>query len=279
MAASEVADSRYRMVRTVRNYYRAAGRGLVFAVLFLGLSGAPRLHAQVVAGERAENEAPTRKRDISTLGETDGLSSLIHIVRQFDFDERKLGNFEDVPAHWTRLRGDGLPSFSRGEFDESLGAAAPPSFRLNLQTGNVAYEYQNNDLVVVPHSDYRVSARVRPRDLKYSVAFVTAYFLNRFGERIPGSQRTSNLIAGGGRGASDWQRAELLIPGEFADAHQMRIQLWILQNDAWKEPNPRQIDPIAREDAHATPACCAAAPRPACRTTCPAKLPPVPAAG
>ena len=73
----------------------------------------------------------------------------------FDFDERALGNYDDTPMYWEQLRGDGFPAlYAKGRFDDQVGRDAAPSFRLDIATGNVAYEYRNLDLTVVPESDY-----------------------------------------------------------------------------------------------------------------------------
>ena len=170
------------------------------------------------------------------------------LVKRFDFDERKLGNFEDTPMHWRRLEGEGLPFFARGGFDEQVGHDAPPSLRLDIATGNVALEYDHYDLTIIPYADYFIEAEVRTEGLKHSRAFLAAYFVDRFGQRIPGSDRVSQLA--GGAAASDWRRIELSLPGEFPDAYALRLQCWILHEYVWNAPAPDDVDPIVRQDTH-----------------------------
>lgn len=214
------------------------------ALLGVGLT-APTAPAQL--GDTALDEQDERLR-IGTAG-----AELYTRVRLFDFDERKLGNFEETPMHWVQLRGDGLPTlYAKGSFDEEVGHTAAPSFRLDIATGNVAYEYRNLDLTVVHQSDYFVVAYVRPAGLRFAAAFVAAYFVDRFGERIEGSQRISNLVRATGRDPEPWQRVQIDLPGEFPLAHALRLQLWILQDYVWRKPDPRDVDPIIRRDVHAT---------------------------
>jgi len=172
-------------------------------------------------------------------------------VKHFDFNERERGNYEETPMHWVQLRGPGLPIlYARGRFDD-VGHDAPPSFRLDIQTGNVAYEYQHLDLTVIPESDYFVVGYIRAAGLEFSHAFVAAYFVDRFGERIAGSERISDLVCATGDEPEPWQRVEIAMPGEFPTAHALRLQFWILQAYTWREADPRAVDPIVRRDVYA----------------------------
>ncbi len=174
-------------------------------------------------------------------------------VKHFDFDERKLGNYEDTPMHWIQQRGDGLPAlYARGQLDDELGRTAAPSFRLDIATGNVGYEYRHLDLTVVPESDYSLVGYIRADKLKFAGAFVAAYFSDRFGEPIAGSHRVSPIVRATGRDPEPWQRVTVDLPGESPLAYTLRLQFWILQDSAWRGPDPRQIDPIERRDVYAS---------------------------
>ncbi len=174
-------------------------------------------------------------------------------VAHFDFDERKRGNYEDIPLYWVQLDGPGLPTLiSRGRFDDRIGHDAPPSFRLDIETHNVAYEYRHLDLTVVPHADYVVTGYVRVEGLRYASAFVGAYFVDRFGELIPHSQRVSRRFKATGAQDEPWRRFEIRLPGEFPAAYALRLQLWVLQDHTWRLPDPDEIDPILRRDVYGT---------------------------
>lgn len=175
---------------------------------------------------------------------------LYRLIKRFDFDERKLGNYESSPMHWERLTGVGLPPFARGEFDETTGHDAPPSFKLSIATGNVAYEYRESDLPIVPESDYLVVGFCRTQGLKRAAAMVMAEVVDEFGDPIHRSQAVSNLIRSGA-GTSDWQRFELRISTDDPRALALHLQLWVLQDSAWQEPDPETPDPIIRDDVRA----------------------------
>ena len=36
------------------------------------------------------------------------------VLRTFDFEERRLGNAEDLPMNWTKVEGPGLPHYVNG---------------------------------------------------------------------------------------------------------------------------------------------------------------------
>ncbi|MBU0638214.1 MAG: hypothetical protein KKB50_05055 [Planctomycetes bacterium] len=208
---------------------------------------------------------PKEEESERTPGPPSRLPSFCRLYKHFDFDERPLGNYEDTPMYWDRLRGAGLPAYNRGRFDEQLGHDAAPSFYLNLSYGNVAYEYRGPDLHVVPASDYMVVGRIRPDGLQHARAFLAAYLVNSLGEPIAGSQRVSNLVQGSlsARSRSDvllpgpaprntaepWQEVEIHLPGDVAEAYAVRVQVWILQAYVWGDPTAsNEADPVVRQD-------------------------------
>lgn len=213
-------------------------RAVALAISLLGL-----------AAVAAAQELPARPGASPDQPARDG--ELYRLVKRFDFDERKLGNYEDVPMHWERLSGAGLPAFSNGRFDEKIGHAAAPSFVLRLETGNVAYEYSESDMIATSDSDYLVSGYIRAENLRYARAFIGAYLVDQFGQRIPGSERISQLVESTSGREQPWQRVSLEIPGEFPSARSLRLQFWILQTAAWRTPDRSEVDPIIREDIQA----------------------------
>lgn len=220
---------------------RAAAFAPTFAAAFVAALFAPIAGGQLAYEPAASDEG----------GETESQPGFYRQVARFDFDERPRGNYEDTPMYWVQLEGPGLPTlFARGGFDNSIGHGTPPSFRLDIQTRNVVYEYQHLDLTIVPHSDYLVTAYVRAEGLKYASAFVAAYFVDRFGEFIPGSQRISERIKATGEDPEPWQRVEMRLAGEFPTAYALRLQTWILQDHTWRERDPREVDPITRQDVY-----------------------------
>src|SRR5207248_2743908 len=52
------------------------------------------------------------------------------VVKSFDFDESRLGNFELTPMNWSRHVGEGFPRYLQARFDRAVGHTAAPSLRL-----------------------------------------------------------------------------------------------------------------------------------------------------
>lgn len=196
--------------------------------------------AQVHAGPAAAQASP----------EMSAPTDIYRLVKLFDFNERPQGNFEETPMHWQKLRGRGLPSYAKGVFDDQIGAQAPPSFRLMGQTANVGYEYQAMDVPALANTDYFIVAQIRTAHATHSRAFVAAFFIDRFGERVAGSERVSALVESADAG-EEWRRVQIDLPGQFPGAYALRLQLWLAQNMAWSDPRPGAVDPIARRDVNA----------------------------
>jgi hypothetical protein len=187
-------------------------------------------------------------------GETSSAApNLYRLVKRFDFDERRLGNYEDTPMYWRRLAGPGLPAFNRGRFDYQAGAAAPPSFRLDIVGGgHVCYEYQQRDLAAVAGSDYVVTVSIRPEGLRAARAFMAAFFVDRFDDEIPGSRRVSDLVSATGRSPEPWQLVRVDLPGDHPDAYAVRVQLWVLQAYSWRGVDRDDPDPLIVQDVQAS---------------------------
>jgi hypothetical protein len=178
-------------------------------------------------------------------------ASVFRKLKVFDFDERPLGNFEDTPMFWQRFEGPGLPFYSRGQFDDGVGHAAPPSFHFELQGGNIGYEYGYTDLVIFPDSDYLLEGYVRVDELNHAAALVVCYLVDRHGERVEGSTRVSRRVNSDTGPDGEWQRVVITLPGDFPDARALRVQLWVLQDYVWFDPDGPRVDPIIRQDVRA----------------------------
>ncbi len=171
------------------------------------------------------------------------------IVAHFDFDEQSLGNDGSVPRAWRPIRTDGFPAYLEGRFDESLGRSAPPSFRLDLDGGSVAYQYEGRDIGVRSNSDYLVVAWVRTQGLETARAYITACFLDRKGQKLAGTELRSSLA--GGSADDDWQALAIGLHDPPENARYIGITLWLTQQEIWdSRPFPPHF--IHREDIQAT---------------------------
>ncbi|MGD8451101.1 MAG: hypothetical protein PVJ57_04730 [Phycisphaerae bacterium] len=181
-------------------------------------------------------------------------AGLFQVVKCFDFDERPLGNYEEVPMYWERLVGDGFPRYTSGRFDDQDGHDAPPSFVFEVNGGSVAYEYRDADLPVVLGADYLVVGYIRARSLHYAQAFVHACLVDATGGHVGGSDRVTRLVTSDGSAGGDepWQRVELTISGDYPTATALRLGLYVLQGELWNPPSPAHLDPIIRQEVDAT---------------------------
>ncbi|HOQ86186.1 MAG TPA: hypothetical protein PLQ89_10735, partial [Phycisphaerae bacterium] len=165
------------------------------------------------------------------------------IIKHFDFDERPLNNLGTVPLYWRPWRADGFPLYLEGAFDTNEGHHSPPSFRLDLDGGSIAYQYEGNDIAVRANSDYLVVAWVKTAGVKHARAYMTAYFLDRKGNRIPGTEQTTELAGGTGE-TTGWEPIQVGLTGNVPDARYMGLSVWLVQPRVWdpRPPGPRAIE-------------------------------------
>lgn len=124
--------------------------------------------------------------------------SLARIVRSFDFDERKFGNYDSMPMNWRQIVEPGYPRFLEPRIDESTGHDAPPSFHLALQGGNLGAVYVGREIPIDPRCTYRVVGWVRPRGLNHAGAFISAHYLAEDGSILPNTERRSDVVRDNG---------------------------------------------------------------------------------
>ncbi len=196
------------------------------------------------AGETAVATVPPKSRStvrVRTEAEAAEVARR-RVVKVFDFDERRLGNLEPIPMHWFRRREPGYPLYTEGRFDPDQGQPSP-SFWLGASGGNVAFDYRGRDVPVKANSDYRITARIRSKDLLHARAALGAHFLNRAGQRIPGSEVQSPTV-GGPTAEPVWQTVMLELPGKFPGARYIGLTVTIEQSrtQSQQEKRPGQIE-------------------------------------
>lgn len=172
------------------------------------------------------------------------------LVRVFDFDEKPLGNFEPIPMQWTRHYEWGFPQHLEATFDADVGHRAPPSFRMKLNGGSIAFHYRARTIEIIPTSDYVVLAYVRTEGLRRARAFLSAAMMDRTGSLIEGSEVFSERVGGEGDDSS-WHRLSVTLPGGVRNARYIAISLWLAQPGAERVPprgTPSSADQI--EDIH-----------------------------
>ncbi len=168
------------------------------------------------------------------------------VVRTFDFDERRLGNFEAIPMNWRPIHAPGYPRFLQGTFDHHLGHEAPPSFRLTIEGGSVGSHYLAKDIPIHPGSRYRIAGWIRPDGLWRAGAYLTAYYLDDALRKIAQSQRRSETVRSN-LDSNDWRQVIVELPAGEERAR------WIGLSCHVEEPPPPQdgglIHPVHYRDA------------------------------
>ncbi len=213
---------------------------LSFSLSLLGLAAVPATAETLARTDPAPVTAPPDRPSLADR----------RIVKHFDFEERPLGNFEALPMFWGVHVAQDFPRFLEGRFDVDIGHASPPSFRLQLNGGSIAYHYLERDIAVRGSSDYLVVAWLRTEGLDTARASFSAFFMDRKGNRIAGTERHSPLIGGSGA-LTDWQPVTVALPGQVPNARYMGLTVWLTQSDVW-DPRPRPPHGIEREDVRGT---------------------------
>src|SRR3954470_18524 len=83
------------------------------------------------------------------------------VIRTFDFEERRLGNAEDLPMHWSKVEGSGLPHYVNGRLSTDRARSGQYSFRFDLNGGSLIYRYDAGQIHVQPGAHYRVEGFVQ----------------------------------------------------------------------------------------------------------------------
>src|SRR5688572_6598157 len=92
-------------------------------------------------------------------------ATVTRVLRTFDFEERRLGNPEDLPMHWRKVEGDGLPHYVNGQLATDRARGGRYSFRLDLNGGGLVYRYPAGLIKVQAGAHYRIEGFVRTTPL------------------------------------------------------------------------------------------------------------------
>lgn len=117
------------------------------------------------------------------------------ILRNIDFEERRLGNVEDLPMHWSKVEGPGLMHYVNGKLTTGRARDGKYSFHFDLNGGGLIYRYDPTAIPVQPGAHYRVEVYAQTTVLPNARARLTAYFADLDGRLIEGSMRHSELYA------------------------------------------------------------------------------------
>lgn len=153
-------------------------------------------------------------------------------VRVFDFEEQRTNSL-DVPAGWLRAQHDPLvprdrPSFpiwNLARLDYTVAATGEGSLRCDVEGGSSSLRLKPGELPIFPKGEYAIRALVRTEGLVNARPRLVVRALDREGRAIPGSQRQTIVE----ELDTEWQPIEVVLPGEFADAAYLQIDLEVVQ--------------------------------------------------
>jgi hypothetical protein len=150
------------------------------------------------------------------------------VLKTLDFEERRLGNAEDLPMHFSKVEGAGLPHYVNGRLATDVARSGKFSFRFDLNGGSLVYRYDPGRIRVQVGAHYRVEAWARTTVLEHARARLSAYFATADGLPVRGTRRHSELLASK-VGDSEWRRLSVELSADHADAASLVLELELLQ--------------------------------------------------
>ncbi len=175
---------------------------------------------------------------VAASGPTSGeVSPGSRVVHTFDFEEKKLGNYETTPMHWRKVKDRGYPVYATGKLQTEVHRSAETGFEVSIDGGSVAYQYAPGKIVINPNADYYVLGFVKTTPMKYARAELAAWFADEKGNLIRESESHSARYAtpaggekGGGKEGDGWQVLHLYMPGQnLKNARSLVLQMGLLQ--------------------------------------------------
>lgn len=181
-------------------------RDFVFIVVAMILSGAAALAA-----------APSQ-----TVVDTN------RVLRTFDFEERRLGNAEDLPMHWRKVDGPDFPHYVNGRLTTDRQRSGRYSFRMDLDGGSCIYRYGGEQIRVQRNAHYRVEGHCQTTPLPNARARLTAYFTDLDHHRLVATVRHSELYTSRAD-QTDWHNLFVELSSDDARAAYLVVEMGLLQ--------------------------------------------------
>ena len=210
--------------------------------LSMGLAAALIIAGPVLAGVQSQGSTTTGSVNrpdgnlATTRAGTDPNDPSGRIIKLFDFDERPLGNMEELPMYWTKVRQPGFPHYVKGRLDDKVGYPRKPSFVLELDGGSVGYEFKTRKIAAFPGSDYSVRFNVKSEGLKYARAYLEAFFMDSLGERLGRTAVRSELIGSSKDSQGHWRQIHLQLPYSDPEARFIGLGCYLVQGDLIPRP-------------------------------------------
>jgi len=159
-------------------------------------------------------------------------AQVTRVLRTFDFEERRLGNEEDLPMHWLKVEGPGLPHYVNAQLSKDRKHSGDYSFRFDLNGGSLIYRYSAGQIPVQQGAHYRVAACCQTTVLPNARARVTAYLTDLDGHPLPATVRHSELYAAA-RENEPWHSLEVELSATDSRVGYLVIELELLQPELY----------------------------------------------
>ena len=156
------------------------------------------------------------------------------VLRTIDFEERRLGNNEDIPMHWIKVQAPGFPHYVNARLSDDRARTGQYSFRFDLNGGSLLYRYEPNQIKINPGASYRIEAWVQTTVLEHARARVTAYFTDIDAHPIESSVRHSELYAAK-IAAAPWKKLTFDVTALSPAAEYLVLELELLQPEIYTD--------------------------------------------
>lgn len=156
------------------------------------------------------------------------------VLSTFDFEERRLGNAEDLPMYWAKVEGPGFPHYVNARLTTDRARSGKYSFRFDLNGGSLLYRYPAERIRVRPGSHYLVEGMCQTTPMPVARARLTAYFTDLDGRPLDGTTRHSELYAA----KSDrdpWKRLGIEMAATHPESAYLALELGLLQPAQYAE--------------------------------------------
>ncbi len=229
---------------------RVGGRLLLWTAACVALGYyVPWVAAQSLPTSRSASRATSQPERRTEAIERPAIAGR-RVVKHFDFDEQRFGNYDPYPMYWKQHEASGFPLYLEGKFDSKEGHDGVPSFRLDLNGGSIGFHYVGRDISVRTNSDYLVVAWCKTSPLSWARAYLTARYLDRKGRVIEGTERSSELI-GGASAPQGWVPLTLGLPGNVPDSRYIGLSVWLTQAAVWNT-GPRPMRAVEFQEIKAS---------------------------
>jgi hypothetical protein len=177
-------------------------------------------------------------------------AGVTRVLRTFDFEERRLGNSEDLPMYWSKVQGEGLPHYVNGKLTTDTSHGGKYSFRFDLNGGGLIYRYDANQLPVQRGAHYRIEGFVKTTAFPHARARISAYFCDVDGEALPNTTTQSELYAAK-KDDDPWEKLEIELSAADSKAAFLALELQLLQ-PAQYETSTLGDSALYSQDIHGT---------------------------